>query len=273
MKKNTLLSGISIFFQLIYFIGNAQNLDRKLINIPDVPGYKTLKCDLHMHTVFSDGTVWPSFRVEEAWFDGLDVIAITDHLGKHQKNKVNEDNFNRNYEIAKPIADKYGIVLIKGSEITTKTNYGHINAIFLKDINRIDKKEPLDAVKAAAEQGAFITWNHPGWKKENDIPVWGKEQEEMLKLGLLNGIEVINKRYYYPLALTWCKEKKLTPLAFSDIHDPASAEYDYLNGEQRAMTLVFSKDTSLAAIKEALLQKRTLAYYKDRKSTRLNSSH
>ena len=29
------------------------------INIPDILGYKTLKCDFHMHTVFSDGMVWP----------------------------------------------------------------------------------------------------------------------------------------------------------------------------------------------------------------------
>ena len=26
-----------------------------------------------MHTVFSDGVVWPSVRVEEAWREGLDA--------------------------------------------------------------------------------------------------------------------------------------------------------------------------------------------------------
>ena len=35
--------------------------------IPDIPGYVTLKCDFHMHTVFSDGNVWPPIRTEEAW--------------------------------------------------------------------------------------------------------------------------------------------------------------------------------------------------------------
>jgi len=30
---------------------------RTPLHIPDVPGYLTLKCDLHMHTVFSDGLV------------------------------------------------------------------------------------------------------------------------------------------------------------------------------------------------------------------------
>ena len=33
---------------------------RNNIIIPDVKGYKTLKCDFHMHTMFSDGLVWPT---------------------------------------------------------------------------------------------------------------------------------------------------------------------------------------------------------------------
>jgi len=30
---------------------------RDPLPVPDLPGYKTLKCDVHMHTVFSDGQV------------------------------------------------------------------------------------------------------------------------------------------------------------------------------------------------------------------------
>ena len=33
------------------------------IHFPTPPGYQTLACDLHMHTVFSDGLVWPTVRV------------------------------------------------------------------------------------------------------------------------------------------------------------------------------------------------------------------
>ena len=32
---------------------------RREIQFPDLPVYQTLKCDLHMHSVFSDGTVGP----------------------------------------------------------------------------------------------------------------------------------------------------------------------------------------------------------------------
>ena len=73
----------------------------RLIEFPDIPGYQTLKCDLHLHTVFSDGSVWPNIRVQEALRDGLDAIAITDHLEyqPHQDDIPHPDR-NRSYEIA-----------------------------------------------------------------------------------------------------------------------------------------------------------------------------
>ena len=73
---------VSYFYTLLIVFatsaGFAQN--RREINVPDILGYKTLKCDFHVHTVFSDGDVWPTVRIQEAWMDGLDVIAITDHI-------------------------------------------------------------------------------------------------------------------------------------------------------------------------------------------------
>ena len=63
---------------------HAQSLTKEeqvwKIYFPDIPGYRTLVCDFHLHTVFSDGSVWPDFRVQEAIRDGLDAISITEHL-------------------------------------------------------------------------------------------------------------------------------------------------------------------------------------------------
>ena len=53
---------------------------RNEIVIPQVNGYNVLKADLHVHTMFSDANATPEWRVVEAWCDGLDVIAITDHI-------------------------------------------------------------------------------------------------------------------------------------------------------------------------------------------------
>ena len=57
----------------------AQTPVRQPLPVPDVPGFKTLKADFHLHTVFSDGNVWPTVHVQDAWRDGLDVIALTEH--------------------------------------------------------------------------------------------------------------------------------------------------------------------------------------------------
>ena len=84
-----------------------------------------------------------------------------------------------------------------------------------------------------------------------------------MQKGLLNGIEVANSNFYYPLAFTWSNEKNLTPMACSDIHDPVTAEFDFTKITHRPMTLIFAKDTSLLSIKDALLQHRSLAYFEN----------
>ena len=59
---------------------------RNEIRLPIVDGLLPLKCDFHTHTIFSDGHVMPSLRVIEAWQQGLDVVAITDHI-EYRPNK------------------------------------------------------------------------------------------------------------------------------------------------------------------------------------------
>ena len=226
---------------------------REPIKIPDIPGYKTLKCDFHTHTVFSDGLVWPTVRAEEAWRNGLDAIAITDHLEYTPHKADIPVAHNRSYEIALPLADDLRITLIKGSEITRKMPPGHINAIFLKDVAALDKENFFDAIKAAAGQGAFIFYNHPGWKgqQEDGISKWYKEHTKIHKKGRLHGIEMVNGPEYYPLAHQWCIDKKLTMIGNSDVHNPMAMDYEFHKGEHRTMTLVFAKEKSIASIKEA----------------------
>ena len=61
-------------------VGKERVKARQEITLPMIDGYQLLKCDFHMHTIFSDGIVWPTLRVQEAWEEGLDAIAITDHI-------------------------------------------------------------------------------------------------------------------------------------------------------------------------------------------------
>ncbi|MBN1294753.1 MAG: histidinol-phosphatase [Candidatus Latescibacteria bacterium] len=236
---------------------------RTEINIPDIGRYKTLKCDFHMHTVFSDGSVWPTVRAEEVWCEGLDALSITDHIEylPHKSDMVID--FHRPYEIAKPVAESLNLIIIKGTEITRAEPMGHHNALFLSDVNLVDTPDSLDAIKAAAEQGAFIFWNHPGWKRPDGRAVWSPAQVEIFGNGWLHGIEVVNGFDYYPNAHAWCIEKKLTMMCSTDVHAPINQSYDLSGNNHRPMTLVFVQEVSEKGIKDALFKRRTAVYFKN----------
>lgn len=102
-----------------------------------------------------------------AWQDGLDAIAITDHI----EHRINQDllngDLNQSYKIAKTAADDMELIVIPGVEITRDKPLGHFNALFIQDANLIEKEDPLDSLAEAKKQGAFIVWNHPGWPDNN----------------------------------------------------------------------------------------------------------
>lgn len=252
---------------IFYFLASpglsAQVNSRKEIRIPDIPGYLTLKCDLHSHTVFSDGNVWPTVRADEAWREGLDAIAVTEHIEYHPHEGDIPVNFGRSYDIMKPEADRCGLILIRGAEITRAMPPGHFNCLFLDDVAALDHEDFWETMQAAAEQGAFIFWNHPGWQQPEEIPIWYDEHTRLYENRLMHGIEIVNEDSYYPLAHEWCIDKKLTMLGNSDIHNPVTMVYDAGKGEHRPMTLVFATERTGDAIKEALFVGRTAVYFRD----------
>ncbi len=196
--------------------------DRYEIDIPDIMGYQTLKCDFHMHTVFSDGSVWPTVRVDEAWREGLDCIVISDHIEYQPHKNDIPTNHKRPYEIAYGPAKAKNILLIKAAEITRGTPPGHFNVIFAKDIDALDTRgkaspdsktktedELIIALKIAREQGAFSFWNHPNWQARNGEQVWFDIHQKIFDEKLLDGIEVVNSKYY-DKAFEWALERNLT---------------------------------------------------------------
>ena len=267
---------LRILLALVFLLGAksfAQNLNnvqfpnmqkgsaRKEIMLPNILGFQTLKCDFHMHTVFSDGVVWPTVRVDEAWEEGLDAIAITDHIEKQPSKKYVSGDHNASYEIAIEHAKEKNILLIHAGEVTRDMPPGHLNALFLNDVNLLDTADPIEALEAAKKQGAFIMWNHPGWKAQQpDTCMWMPNHQELFLKGLINGIEVFNEQEYYPVVLDWCLNRNLAVISNSDIHGITASFYDLENGH-RPITLVFAKDRSLESIKEALFANRTLAYF------------
>lgn len=205
MKKLSALIVVSLFSLNIYMHGSVNSFksgqDRS-IEFPDTENYLTITSDLHTHSVFSDGHVWPNIRVAEAMKDKLDAIAITEHL-EYQPHIRYIPNKNRNIAFleAKKAAEETDLIVIAGSEITREMPPGHLNAVFIKDANtlfNIDESllpearrrmseavniedlsdeelevadqyalgnlySPFEALEEAKRQGAFIFWNHPMW--------------------------------------------------------------------------------------------------------------
>jgi predicted metal-dependent phosphoesterase TrpH len=238
----------------------AQNRTRTEVPFPDLPGFVTLRCDFHTHTAFSDGELWPAARAEEAWQTGLDAIALTDHIEYLPHKNDLPANYGRAYEIARAEAERLGVAAIRGAEITRGEPPGHMVALFLTNVAALNQEDYRVATRNAFEQGAFLFWAHPGWKQPEQKSVWYDEQGEFLTNGWLHGIEIVNGTDYDPIAHQWCLDKKLAMVGNSDAHDPTAWDYSGAAGDIRPMTLVFARDRTVGAIREALFARRTAVF-------------
>lgn len=227
-------------------------------------GALVLPVDLHTHSVFSDGSVWPNIRVEEAQRDGLAVMAVTEHLEyqPHAKDIPHPDR-NRSYNLAKAAAKK-DLLVINGAEITRDMPPGHVNAVFLSDANALRVAEPEAAIKAANDQGAFVFWNHPYWtaQRPTGTAALTDMHRRLIAAKQLHGIEVANGADYSETALTIAIENNLTILGTSDVHGLVDWDYDVAGGGQRTVTLVLAEKNDAESVKAALRAGRTVAYYK-----------
>ena len=237
------------------------------LTYPDIDGYKTLKVDLHMHTVFSDGNVWPTIRVQEALRENLDAISLTEHLEyQPHKEDIPHPDRNRSFELVKAMeeAKEHGLMIVHGSEITRSAPVGHNNAVFISDANKLVADKPETAFSEAKKQNAFVFWNHPAWyaQRPQGNPVLGDFQKERIKNGELHGIEVINTGDFAEESLALALEQNLTIMGTSDIH--GLIDWDYTEkGHHRPITLVFAKEKSPESLQEALFAGRTVAVYND----------
>ncbi|NND35070.1 MAG: PHP domain-containing protein [Saprospiraceae bacterium] len=241
----------------------SQDNDRK-IQFPDIPGYQTLKCDFHIHTVFSDGSVWPNIRVDEALKDGLDAISLTEHLEyQPHGDDIPHPDRNRSFQIAKEQAKAHDLLVIHGVEITRKLPPGHANAIFITDANALNVKDSLEAYRAARRQGAFVFWNHPNWiaQQRDGVATYTDFHKMLVEEGLLHGIEVVNDLTYSDEAFTIAQDHDLTVMGTSDIHGLVDWQFRLDQGGHRPVTLVFAGEKTEESIKEALFARRTVAWF------------
>ena len=272
---------IFFLFNITLYAQTEKKYERKLF-FPDLDNYKTLLTDFHQHTVFSDGLVWPTIRVEEAVKDGLDAISLTDHLEYQPFSKdIPNPDRNRVYIVAKDFTDRINktadkkLIIINGQEITRSMPPGHINAIFLEDANKLlHPDDSLKGIEEANKQNAFVFWNHPGWpaQRSDGIAKLDDFHRYLIDKNLLHGIEVVNELYYSEEALDIALKNNLTIMGTSDIHglidwlfkvpDDNDSENKNLPGH-RPITMVFAKSKDKKSIKDALFEGRTAVFYNE----------
>lgn len=272
----------------ILHITEPRTQQRVEFNVPQVNGYNVYKADLHTHTIFSDGQVTMDYRIREAWMDGLDIYAVTEHVEyrpheetfiKWLRGYIRNDvkgakNHRINYsaadadgiqvdlnlpiQVAENIGKQFNITVIPGIEVTrTPKTIGHFNALFVKDANKIYDADPEKAIHNARKQGALIMHNHPGWSRTSlDMTEF---EQTVYRKGLIDGVEIMNGIEFYPKAIERAKQYDLFMTSNTDIHRTSYEVYQ-MNGHYRNMTLILAKDRSLESIREALEAKRTLAY-------------
>ena len=256
----------------------------RAIEFPDVAGYQTLVVDLHTHSVFSDGHVWPNIRMGEAILDGLDAIAVTEHI-EYQPHlaDIPHPDRNRSYEEAKAsLPEDSELIVIAGSEITRVAPHGHMNAVFIEDANALlkisDVPEPFDAgeyyrragewpaqsaVDVANEQGAFVFWNH-SWSDFDDAKtVINDFHRSNAANGKLHGIEVANGNTYSAESFQIALDHNLALIGVSDVHNLIDWDYAPHEGGHRPVNLVFAREKSSAGIREALFARRTVVWFKN----------
>ena len=45
---------------------------------------------------------------------------------------------------------------------------GHVNAVFIKDVNELlFPDDPKAGIEQANKQGGFVFWNHPNWESQS----------------------------------------------------------------------------------------------------------
>lgn len=272
------------------------------IVFPDIPGYLTITSDLHTHSVFSDGHVWPNVRVAEAEREGLDVLAITEHLEwQPHLSDIPHPDRNRAYDIAIEAASGGSVMVLPGAEITRELPAGHINAIFIKDANQLmppddyeydqqsvdqvlqqypdssndseDSKYyllkglwPVDnALAEVRKQGGFAFWNHPSWSSQapGGIPAVSEHHKRWFKQGLVHGIEIANGKHYSPESFQLALDYGLTMIGTSDVHELIDWDYPPSLNQHRPVTLIFSKTREPESLKQALMQGRTVVWHRD----------
>ena len=262
----------NLIFVLVIFFVNINYTQNKKTFFESPKDIYYISSDLHIHTVFSDGAVWPTIRVDEAIRDSIDLISLTEHL-EYQSHltDIPHTNRNRSFQIAGGYVQNRPLAVVHGTEITKPMPPGHFNAIFIQDANKFfdDNKEPLEFIKGIKEannQEAFVFWNHPMWEanRSDGIVKLDPIHQEIIDKKLLHGIEVVNFDTFSEEAMQIALENNLTMMGTSDVHILIAWDFNIEKESfHRPITFIMSNNRTMNSIRDALFNGDTFIWYRD----------
>jgi len=187
------------------------------------------KADLHIHTVYSDGSSTVEEVLRKAVLLGLDTIAITDHNEIEGALKARET------------AERWGLAVdvIVGEEITTSD--GHVVGLFLKD-----RVRPLLTAEATVDeihrQGGLAVAVHPFsvWLKIFKCGGGGLLAERLQ----FDAIETVNGSPTEGFSNAYTQKRnaklKLAEVGGSDAHTPEAIGQGYTVFPGRGASMLYS---------------------------------
>lgn len=197
---------------------------------PQSSNYQILKINLHSHTNYSDGTYIASELVDLYKNAGYDVLGITDH------------NTVAGYEEALAEAEKVGLIVIRGEEVTCSWSDGswkHVLSLFINESIQVvegsdwDVKAIFDAIHAQNGIGIVA---HPWYSWDN----WQTYTNETY----VDGWEV-------DYSMNWILQSDYIYLVGHDFHNAS-----FLELLPKYCTYVLAQNRTEAGVKEALMQRR-----------------
>jgi len=197
-------------------------------------GTRTLLCELHAHTTWSDGELTLRELVDLYGGAGFDVLCVTDHVLRSAdpwrvpESCVHEANFSSYLAAIDLEAERaralYGMLVVPGLELTHNHREpdlsAHALAVGLREFVTPDFGL-VGALLAAREAGAALIAAHPHGPEGDPIPArttrrFWREWDTLAPL--LHRVELFNRSDVYG----WATTGELPAIASGDVH---SAEH------------------------------------------------
>ena len=201
--------------------------------------YQLLTADFHVHSFpFSWATLSSWDTVIEAGYQGLDVIAMTPH------------NHTWVAAIGRSFAGRFGGPLVLAGEEIVAASY-HLIAVGVSET--IPPNLPAaDAIAAVHRQGGVAIAAHP---YPNSWPAWEPV------LGMLDGAEIVRPEaidgpVFREALQEFARKGTFAAIGSSDHHGPGPIGY--------ARTYVFARERTAEGVIDAIRNRRTVAFDRDR---------